>query len=187
LSSNHAGEVMIELATATGLDNHEYSVAPMAWNLAKVEEYWKKISNFSIFSDEVERTSDGFLNIVTGLGALWFEIMDLTDHEVVGLMYITDIVKGANNTFASAVWHAMLWDAKAGPRRPILKASVRALFRKFGFHRLQAEIPCNHGGVIRAARKIGFTPEGRLREHRRYNGVWYDSVVLGILEHEVEQ
>lgn len=174
-----------ELVRATGLDGHEYVVRPIEWNLDEVESCATIISRFNIFSDEVPKTTEGFLSLVVGMAAIWFEIHDLTDSKRVGLMYLTDVLKGAEHTLSAATWHAMLWDAKAGPRRPVLCAAVRALFDQFGFHRLQAEIPCKHGGVIRAARKIGFVPEGRLRQSRRYDGVWYDSIVLGLLEHEV--
>jgi RimJ/RimL family protein N-acetyltransferase len=178
---------MDSLVKEQGTDGHTYNVAPTEWSLALVHECWDHIKQFNIFSDEVERSEEGFLAAVVGLHAVWFSIADEDLSQLAGLMYLTDVISGAKGTLASATWHAMLWDAKAGPRRPVLKAAVRALFRKFGFHRLQAEIPCNHGGVIRAARKIGFVPEGRLREARRYNGVWYDAVILGLLEHEVEQ
>lgn len=174
-----------ELVRAVGTEGHEYVVRPMVWDIAQVDECSSIISRFNIFSDEVPKTKDGFLAVVLGLGAAWYEIFDLTLDERVGLMYLTDVIKGADHTLSSATWHAMLWDAKAGPRRPVLRAAVKALFDFYGFHRLQAEIPCKHGGVIRAARKIGFQPEGRLRQNRRYDGVWYDSLVLGLLEHEV--
>lgn len=176
-----------ELVKANGVDGHEYSVRPIEWHLDDVEKCGAIISKFSIFSDEVPKNPEGFLSVVLGMQAIWYEIFDLTLSERVGLMYLTDISKGADRSVSVATWHAMLWDAKAGPRRPVLKAAVRALFDRFGFHRLQAEIPCKHGGVIRAARKIGFIVEGRLRQNRRYDGVWYDSVVLGLLEHEVAE
>src|SRR6266849_1402728 len=149
---------MDELVRAKGVDDHEYVVRPIQWSLALVDSCWSHISSFRIFSDEVPKSAEGFLKVVVGLGAIWFEIVDETVGEMVGLMYLDNIGQGADGTLAMATWHAMLWDAKAGPRRPVLKAAVKALFSKFGFHRLQAEIPCNHGGVIRAARKIGFVP-----------------------------
>lgn len=176
---------MDELIRAQGTDGHCYVVRPIAWSLDLVEKCWAHISNFRIFSDEVPKSAEGFLKVVVGLGAIWFEIFDEDVQDIVGLMYLDNVGQGADGTLAMATWHAMLWDAKAGPRRPVLKAAIKALFAKFGFHRLQAEIPCNHGGVIRAARKIGFVPEGRLRQCRRYDGVWYDAIVLGLLHHEV--
>jgi RimJ/RimL family protein N-acetyltransferase len=32
--------------------------------------------------------------------------------------------------------------------------------------------------------KIGMTREGRLREDRRFNGLWQDSLLYAILDHE---
>ena len=175
---------MRELTQATGTDGRLYQVHGMSWDLAKVESYWGKISKFSIFSDDMDKTPIGFLRFVLGGGALWFEIVDVVDQEVVGLMYLTDMSQGVSNTLIEATWHAMVWDAKAGPRRPIFRAAIKALFEQFGFHRLRAEIPLHFGGVIRQARKIGFNAEGRLRESKQYNGIWFDALLLSILDKE---
>lgn len=178
---------MLELVRCKGDDGRTYAIVAMNWTLAKIEGYWDRISKFPIFSDELEKSPAGFLQFVIGAGALWFEIVDQDSDQVVGLMYLTDVMASYNGRMIEATWHAMVWDAKAGIRRPVFKAAIKALFKQFGFHRLRAEIPLHFGGVIRQAKKIGFTEEGRLREAKQYNGIWFDALVLSVLEKEARE
>jgi RimJ/RimL family protein N-acetyltransferase len=178
---------MYELVRATGDDGRVYAIRAMSWTVDKVESYWDKISKFPIFSDELEKSPMGFLQFVLNAGALWFEIVDEEQDEPIGLMYLTDVMAAYNGRMIEATWHAMVWDAKAGIRRPVFKAAIQALFKQFGFHRLRAEIPLHFGGVIRQAKKIGFKEEGRLREAKQYGGVWFDSLLLSILHREADE
>lgn len=179
---------MLELVRAKGDDGRDYAIVAMKWDLNKIEEYWDRISKFPIFSDELEKSPAGFLQFVLNAGALWFEILDLENNEVVGMMYLTDVtVSYHRRQMIEATWHAMVWDAKAGIRRPVFKAAIKALFEQFRFHRLRAEIPLHFGGVIRQAKKIGFKEEGRLREAKQYGGIWFDALVLSVLDKEAAE
>lgn len=177
---------MLELTRGRGSDEKEYAVIALAWSLEKVENYWERISKFPIFSDDVEKSQQGFLNFVLNSGAIWYEIVDGESNSVIGLMYLTDIKVAHTQRMTEATWHSMVWDATVGPRKPIAKAAIAAMFRIYGFHRLRAEIPTHFGGVIRMAKKLGFKEEGRLREAKEYKGIWFDSVILSILASEVE-
>jgi RimJ/RimL family protein N-acetyltransferase len=176
---------MVELVQCTGQDGREYSVRAATWDLAKVEGCWEKIAKFGIFSDNMPKNAMGFLGLIMTTKAIWFEVYDLTINETIGLMYLTDITVGVDHRFVEATWHAMVWDAKASARRPVFKASIRELFRQFGFHRLRTEIPLKFGGVIRQAKKLGFKEEGVLRESVLYDGVWFNSLLMSILDKEV--
>jgi RimJ/RimL family protein N-acetyltransferase len=178
---------MLELVKAVGDDGRVYAIRAMSWDLAKIESYWDRISKFPIFSDELDKSPMGFLQFVLNAGALWFEIIDTEKEEVVGLMYLTDVMASYRGVMIEATWHAMVWDAKAGIRRPVFKAAIKALFKQFGFHRLRAEIPLHFGGVIRQAKKIGFREEGRLREAKQYGGIWFDALVLSVLDKEAAE
>lgn len=178
---------MRELVRTRGDDGRAYTIQAMKWDLKKIEEYWDRISKFPIFSDELEKSPMGFLQFVLNAGALWFEIVDEEKGEVVGLMYLTDVMASYTGRLIEATWHAMVWDAKAGIRRPVFKAAIQALFKQFGFHRLRAEIPLHFGGVIRQAKKIGFKEEGRLREAKQYGGIWFDALVLSVLDKEAAE
>jgi ribosomal-protein-alanine N-acetyltransferase len=59
-------------------------------------------------------------------------------------------------------------------------------FRQLGLHRVQAACgPENHASQRLLAR-LGFMPEGRLREHVFTNGAWRDSLLYSILAPEWE-
>lgn len=163
-----------------------YAVRAISWDLAKVEKYWDNISAFGIFSDNMPKNALGFLNLVMQSDAIWFEVVDITyeDEKVVGMIYLTHMITGSTSPFIQADWHAMVWDAKAGTRRPVFKAAIQALFQQFGFHRLRAEIPLKFGGVIRQAKKLGFVEEGVMREAVLYDGVWFNTLSMSILEKE---
>lgn len=175
------------LAIQAGTDGHEYEVRVLEWTLDRVEEFWDKIAPYNIFSDDMAKSPEGFLAMIldSAGSTLWFEIRDTTDNDVVGLMYISEIALNLENQPQSAKWHGMLWGGKAGPRRPVLRAAIKELFYQFKLHRLEAEIPMHFGGVIRAAKKIGFVEEGRKRQVALFKGVWFDALLLSILDHEV--
>lgn len=171
------------LYTAEGEDGHIYSVRPMVWTLAKAEAYWEKFSKFEIFSDDIPHNYQGFEKFIMSSAALWFEGVDLTQGEVVGLMYLADIVpSAAGNKVISASWHASVWDAKASPRLNIARGAIRQLFKVFGLHRLEAIIPLRAGGAIRTAKKLGFTEEGVMRSYTRIKGEWNGALRLAIVE-----
>lgn len=57
-------------------------------------------------------------------------------------------------------------------------------FERLGLHRIAAQAaPTNHGSMAVLTR-LGFLPEGRIRDHVRRNGNWEDSIAYGLLAHE---
>jgi RimJ/RimL family protein N-acetyltransferase len=59
----------------------------------------------------------------------------------------------------------------------------------FGFqvqdlHRITAAIGPDNTASIAVVKKLGFTREGRLRDHVFTNGAWRDSELYSILVHE---
>jgi RimJ/RimL family protein N-acetyltransferase len=57
-------------------------------------------------------------------------------------------------------------------------------FREMGLHRIQLVVaPFNPAG-IRAYEKAGFVEEGRHRQAVLHDGLWYDEVLMSILDHE---
>jgi RimJ/RimL family protein N-acetyltransferase len=185
-TSNH--EVADNLARLSGDNGHVYVVRPKSWTVEKVEKAWERFNRYNILSDDVPKSLDGFWRFVFDGGALWFDVVDETNDEEVGIMYLGDLIPSfVTGRFISATWHGVAWDGKAAPLRPVVRTAIRALFRSLGLHRLQAEIPACYGGAIRTILKLGFTEEGRYRSARRLNGTWYDVKVFSLLEDEVAQ
>lgn len=168
-------------------DGRMYRIRPMSWDLDSIERVWNRWKAFEILSDDLPATIDGFAYFVTSGGALWFEVLDDQDNQV-GLVYLTDLVPSfVTNRYISAQFHATMWDAKAGPRITLARAFLLKAVKVFGFHRFQCEIPLRFGGAIRVMKNIGFQQEGMLRSARRYRGQWYNVLILGLLDSEVEE
>uniref|UniRef100_UPI003F4988D4 GNAT family N-acetyltransferase n=1 Tax=Amycolatopsis sp. CA-096443 TaxID=3239919 RepID=UPI003F4988D4 len=57
-------------------------------------------------------------------------------------------------------------------------------FEDLGLHRVTAAIGPDNDASRRVVEKLGFTREGRLRDHVYTNGAWRDSVLFSILSDE---
>lgn len=168
-------------------DGRVYKIRPMAWDLESIERVWGRWKDFEILSDDIPATVDGFTYYVTAGGSIWFEVVDDQDQQV-GLVYLNDLVPSlTSGRYISCQFHATMWDAKAGPRVELARAFLIRIIQVFGFHRIQCEIPLRFGGAIRVMKRIGFKEEGVLRSARRYRGQWYNVLILGLIENEVEE
>ncbi|PLT28526.1 GNAT family N-acetyltransferase [Peribacillus deserti] len=61
------------------------------------------------------------------------------------------------------------------------------LFNSLDIGRVGLTTWSGNTGMIRAAEKAGFTLEGRMRKCRYYNGVYYDSIRMGLIREEWKQ
>lgn len=175
----------LEIARGIGDDGHEYIVYPIEWSLAKIQEYWKKFEPFHIFQGV--KNEEEFLNLIAGSEGLWFDIKDEDEDEVVGVMYLTDLIFDYHSrNILQATWHATVWDSKVAPRRDIARAAIARLMQMLKIHRLVAQIPTSVGGAIRAAKKLGFVQEGIMRKARKGKFGYSDLMMLSILDTEVE-
>lgn len=162
------------------------AVRAFQWDLDKVETYAKKFASVGVFSDDVPKDALGFLRYVTASGTLWFELMEEETERHLGFTYITDLqTSWTEPRYLFANWHGVVWDSHAGRCLPATRAFIKWVFRAFNIHKLTTSIPAKFGGAIRVAKKLGFIDEGRLRKARRYNGVWFDVILLSILESEL--
>jgi ribosomal-protein-alanine N-acetyltransferase len=57
-------------------------------------------------------------------------------------------------------------------------------FRALHLHRIQAACGPDNRASQRLLARLGFTPEGRIRDHVFTNGDWRDSLLYSILDHE---
>jgi ribosomal-protein-alanine N-acetyltransferase len=57
-------------------------------------------------------------------------------------------------------------------------------FRVLELHRITAAIGPDNAPSIAVVKKLGFTREGRLRDHVLTNGAWRDSEFYSILMHD---
>src|SRR6267378_2440407 len=176
----------LEFLRETGEDGVEYIIRPFRWSLEAAEHYYRRFKDYHIFSDDIPDTPESFIAYVGLAGTLWFEGVRADTGENVGFVYLTDMQPSwKEKRFLSAFFHAVTWDAKAAHRRAVAKAFIRQAFKVFKLHRLQAAVPAKYGGAIRTLKKLGFTDEGRLIKARKYNGIWFDVILLAMVEGEV--
>jgi RimJ/RimL family protein N-acetyltransferase len=100
--------------------------------------------------------------------------------DFVGAFYLTDIYDDQVEA------HYSYFDRRFRGRVELGKMMLKWVFTTFGFARINAKIPVHVGTApFEYARKLGFVPEGRLREAASWKGERFDVVPLGILRHEV--
>lgn len=176
----------LEFLRETGEDGIQYIIRPFEWSLDAAEMYYRRFQGYHIFSDDIPKTPESFIAYVGLAGTLWFEGVRADTEENVGFVYLTDMQPSwTDKRFLSAFFHAVTWDAKAAWRQAVAKAFIRRVFKVFGLHRLQAAVPMKYGGAMRTLKKLGFVEEGRLVKARKYDGVWFDVLLLSIVEDEL--
>ena len=57
-------------------------------------------------------------------------------------------------------------------------------FRHGGLHRIEIAASSYNTGAVRLYERLGFTVEGRKREHFWHDGKFHDLIELSMLEHE---
>ena len=65
-----------------------------------------------------------------------------------------------------------------GIGRDALRTLTRYAFEHRGLHRVGLQTLATNEAMIRCSRSVGFTEEGRLRDHAWINGQWVDEVLM---------
>lgn len=110
----------------------------------------------------------------TGTGRLigqvsWYWESEATDWRRMGIViYDPDCWSGGYGTEAMRLWTTYLFSHTSTVRLDLATYS-------------------GNPGMMRVARKLGFREEGRFRKARVVNGVFYDSLVYGVLREEWER
>jgi len=61
---------------------------------------------------------------------------------------------------------------------------IKYAFDQLGLHRITAAVGPDNVASIALLKHLGFTPEGRLRDHVFTNDAWRDSLLFSLLDHE---
>jgi RimJ/RimL family protein N-acetyltransferase len=67
-----------------------------------------------------------------------------------------------------------------------MRLGIDMAFRELNMHRLQLTVFSYNDRAIRMYERLGFTREGTLRESLRRDGVWYDTLLFGLLARDWE-
>lgn len=65
-----------------------------------------------------------------------------------------------------------------------VQAMITHGFSTLGLHRITAAIGPDNAASVAVVKRLGFTREGRLRDHVFTNGAWRDSDLYSLLAHE---
>lgn len=84
-----------------------------------------------------------------------------------------------------AIYVPEFWNGGYGTEA--LKLWVDYLFQELDIARVGITTWSGNERMMRAAEKIGMKLEGRMRKCRYYNGIYYDSIRMGVLREEWEE
>jgi hypothetical protein len=144
-------------------------------------EMWREYSKHPVlFSDYTEGKPDIFLSLLLDPRAVWLEFRRLSDSQVVGAGYLTNVI-----TNFDAESHFVFWDAVGRGREPLVWEAMRWVFERYNLHRLTALVPPYQSGVIRFIHRLGFKREGEKREAVIYKSHWHSLIEFGILRKEL--
>jgi len=147
----------------------------------KIAELFIESSKHEVlFSDETFGDLGMFIDIFLNPRAVWAEIIRDEDQMNIGAIYLTDVTMGYD-----AKSHFTFWDGIARGREKLIQKGIEWAFDRYRLERLTSEIPVYQSGVIRFARRLGFTEEGRRRHGVKRMGDWVDEVIFGILKEEL--
>lgn len=88
-------------------------------------------------------------------------------------------VRAANLGYAVGAAH---WNN--GYATDAARAAIRFGFEQLGLHRIAVTIGPDNDASLAVARRLGFTHEGRIRDHVIASGRWRDSVLMSLLDRE---
>ncbi len=94
-------------------------------------------------------------------------------HEMVGVININNVVKGAFRSASVGYYVARIHAGKGYMREGLTHVKEHA-FRELGLHRLEANIQPGNGASIRLVRSCGFEREGISRQFLYIDGAWRD-------------
>jgi RimJ/RimL family protein N-acetyltransferase len=115
---------------------------------------------------------------------LMFAIEERTTGELVGacgLCYVQWVDRTAELSLYIGRDALYIDDTLAPDAARILMAHA---FADLGLRRLWVEVYAYDTPKVRLFEALGFSPEGRLREHRFHEGVHHDSLLFGVLRSE---
>lgn len=92
---------------------------------------------------------------------------------------------GLDGVKAGKLGYALIPSAQGrGYATDACQAMISFGFRELDLHRISAAIGPDNAASLRIVERLGFTYEGRIRDHVFTNGTWRDSRLYSVLEHE---
>lgn len=133
--------------------------------------------------DEVEKQCKWYIESTLALpdeGAIQWVVIN--DDTKIGEVHVTCNWEETLEWEIGWHFHSDYWGM--GYATEATKAVIRYVFSNFNLNRLAAFISAANERSQALAQRIGMVQEGRLREVKRINGVYYDEYVYSILKRE---
>jgi ribosomal-protein-alanine N-acetyltransferase len=112
-----------------------------------------------------------------------FFIIDAESSELVGVVNINDIVRGAELS-GRLGYYAFVPHAGNGLMREGLDVVIGRAFRELGLHRLEANIQAGNRRSIALVEGLGFTREGNARGFLKIGNRWRDHERWALLKED---
>jgi RimJ/RimL family protein N-acetyltransferase len=133
-------------------------------------------------SMEDERMS--VMEMIRQKDAQHFIVVELKGNEPVGFIALSCIDrKNASSEIQVIIGEADRWED--GYCTDAVKLMVKYAFRVLNLHRICAKVSESSEECLRCFLGCGFNIEGRLRHDHFSGGEWRDTLILGILVHEL--
>ncbi|MCM3922547.1 GNAT family N-acetyltransferase [Frankia sp. AiPs1] len=92
---------------------------------------------------------------------------------------------GLNGVQAAKLGYAIQADQWGrGHATDAVRTAIQFGFGVLGLHRISAAIGPNNAASVAVVEHLGFTVEGRIRDHVYTGGIWRDSLLYSVLTHE---
>jgi RimJ/RimL family protein N-acetyltransferase len=143
----------------------------------KIKSLWDKSLKFPVVFDDISYGDfKHFLATLASPKNVFFEIGDEQ-----GLVCFTDV-----QPRLSAVLHFVFYDKKIRGKEITLRAILKDVCQMAQLHRVSALVPEDRGAVVKFVLRLGFKPEGWIREAYLRNGMFLNMGLFGLLESELK-
>ena len=118
--------------------------------------------------------------------ALWFEepytsFVEENDR-FIGVVELMDIDTLHRHTEIQIIIHSEFQGH--GYAQAAMRAGIEYAFTVLNMHKVYLYVDVKNSAAIHIYKKIGFIPEGTLRQHFFAEGEYHDSLMMGIFPHE---
>jgi hypothetical protein len=169
-------DILEERHSESSSEDLDSLVKVMKLTQERIDLIWNRVQNLPyIFNDFNRGDKNQFVGIFLRPDTIAYEVGDY------GIIYFTDVLPPVN-----ACGHILFWDRSFKDRSNVGKYIARKVFNEFGVHRITSIIPVFNRAAVLFAKKIGFKVEGVNREVVFSLGKWHDTVMLSLLERDLD-
>lgn len=142
--------------------------------------YWGTVATKTI--DESRRLVERDIKAVDDGLALFWAIELKATGRVIGKCTLWQFSESNRRAEVGYILNRGYW--RGGLMTSALQAMINFAFSGLGLHRLEADTDSNNTASLGLLEKLGFQREGFFRERWFVDGIWQDSVMLGLLEQD---